>query len=230
MRVCGLCSPARASRPPSSRASTSLRTRHPGSIVVAGGKYTTYRIMARDAIDEAARTLGGSVPESTYAGHPRWSAPSGTTRWVEPAGRAGRGVRAARRADRRRLLHAPRHPHVPRSSALVEADRSLGDPLPGRRGLPARRDRLRRVARGRPAPRRRSRPAEPGCPSRPGTGPSAPRDLRPRSSRRFSAGTPTRWTKRALPPARRGGAHVADDAGRRGRRSRATAKRPTSTG
>ena len=36
----------------------------PGLVVVAGGKYTTYRVMAKDAIDETARTLGGSVPES----------------------------------------------------------------------------------------------------------------------------------------------------------------------
>lgn len=39
---------------------------HPtsGLVVVAGGKYTTYRIMAKDAIDEAARALGGAVPPS----------------------------------------------------------------------------------------------------------------------------------------------------------------------
>ncbi|MDQ2796316.1 MAG: glycerol-3-phosphate dehydrogenase/oxidase, partial [Actinomycetota bacterium] len=37
----------------------------PGLVVVAGGKYTTYRIMAKDTIDETARTLGGDIPEST---------------------------------------------------------------------------------------------------------------------------------------------------------------------
>lgn len=36
----------------------------PGLVVVAGGKYTTYRVMAKDAIDEAARALGGDVPPS----------------------------------------------------------------------------------------------------------------------------------------------------------------------
>jgi glycerol-3-phosphate dehydrogenase len=36
----------------------------PGLVVVAGGKYTTYRVMAEDAVDEAARELGPSVPES----------------------------------------------------------------------------------------------------------------------------------------------------------------------
>ena len=37
----------------------------PGLVVVAGGKWTTYRIMAKDAIDEAAAALDGKVPEST---------------------------------------------------------------------------------------------------------------------------------------------------------------------
>ena len=31
----------------------------PGMIVVAGGKYTTYRVMAKDAVDEAVRTVDG---------------------------------------------------------------------------------------------------------------------------------------------------------------------------
>lgn len=37
----------------------------PGLVVVAGGKWTTYRIMAKDAIDEAAAALDGKVPSST---------------------------------------------------------------------------------------------------------------------------------------------------------------------
>jgi glycerol-3-phosphate dehydrogenase len=36
----------------------------PGLVVVAGGKYTTYRVMAADAIDAAARELGRPVPPS----------------------------------------------------------------------------------------------------------------------------------------------------------------------
>ncbi|KWX02606.1 glycerol-3-phosphate dehydrogenase/oxidase [Carbonactinospora thermoautotrophica] len=36
----------------------------PGLVVVAGGKYTTYRVMAKDAVDEAAHALGGWVPPS----------------------------------------------------------------------------------------------------------------------------------------------------------------------
>jgi len=36
----------------------------PGLVVVAGGKYTTYRVMAQDAVDEAARALDDKVPPS----------------------------------------------------------------------------------------------------------------------------------------------------------------------
>jgi glycerol-3-phosphate dehydrogenase len=36
----------------------------PGLVAVAGGKYTTYRVMARDAIDAVARGLDQSVPAS----------------------------------------------------------------------------------------------------------------------------------------------------------------------
>ena len=36
----------------------------PGLVVVAGGKYTTYRVMAADAVNEAARGLDDQVPDS----------------------------------------------------------------------------------------------------------------------------------------------------------------------
>ena len=36
-----------------------------GLVVIAGGKWTTYRVMAKDAIDEAVAALDGKVPEST---------------------------------------------------------------------------------------------------------------------------------------------------------------------
>ncbi|HZW42031.1 MAG TPA: glycerol-3-phosphate dehydrogenase/oxidase, partial [Agromyces sp.] len=36
----------------------------PGLVVVAGGKWTTYRVMAKDAIDAAADALDGKVPAS----------------------------------------------------------------------------------------------------------------------------------------------------------------------
>jgi len=38
----------------------------PGLTAIAGGKYTTYRVMARDAVDAAARDLGGVAPSRTH--------------------------------------------------------------------------------------------------------------------------------------------------------------------
>ena len=37
----------------------------PGLTAIAGGKYTTYRVMARDAVDLAARDLGSTAPSTT---------------------------------------------------------------------------------------------------------------------------------------------------------------------
>ncbi len=39
----------------------------PGLVAVAGGKYTTYRVMARDAVDTAVRGLDAAVPDSVTA-------------------------------------------------------------------------------------------------------------------------------------------------------------------
>jgi glycerol-3-phosphate dehydrogenase len=36
----------------------------PGLVMIAGGKYTTYRVMGRDAVDAAVHSLGGTVPAS----------------------------------------------------------------------------------------------------------------------------------------------------------------------
>ncbi|MCW2877628.1 MAG: Glycerol-3-phosphate dehydrogenase [Sphaerisporangium sp.] len=47
-----------------------VETSVPGFTTVAGGKYTTYRVMAEDAIDEAVKGLGRKVPPSRTAGVP----------------------------------------------------------------------------------------------------------------------------------------------------------------
>ncbi len=39
----------------------------PGLVVVAGGKFTTYRVMAADAVDEAVRTMDARIPDSCTA-------------------------------------------------------------------------------------------------------------------------------------------------------------------
>ncbi|WP_017610655.1 glycerol-3-phosphate dehydrogenase/oxidase [Nocardiopsis xinjiangensis] len=36
----------------------------PGLVLIAGGKYTTYRVMAKDAVDAVAHGLGGALPPS----------------------------------------------------------------------------------------------------------------------------------------------------------------------
>jgi glycerol-3-phosphate dehydrogenase len=36
----------------------------PGLVLIAGGKWTTYRVMAKDAIDEASSAMDGKVPQS----------------------------------------------------------------------------------------------------------------------------------------------------------------------
>ena len=42
----------------------------PGLVVVAGGKWTTYRVMAKDAVDEAARSMDERVPAELHGNHP----------------------------------------------------------------------------------------------------------------------------------------------------------------
>jgi glycerol-3-phosphate dehydrogenase len=95
-----------------------------GLVVVAGGKYTTYRIMAKDAVDEAVRALDARVPESVTATVPLvgaegyaalWNqrhalaARSGlhVAAWCTCCSATGRSPRGPRRARRRPSLAAP---------------------------------------------------------------------------------------------------------------------------
>jgi glycerol-3-phosphate dehydrogenase len=100
----------------------------PGLVVVAGGKYTTYRIMAQDAVEEAVRGLDAKVPASC-------------TEDVLLAGADGFGaLRNQKRALAARSgLHVARIEHllsrygslVDEVLALVASDRRLAEPLPG---------------------------------------------------------------------------------------------------
>lgn len=100
----------------------------PGLVVVAGGKYTTYRVMARDAVDEAVRALDARVPESCTDRIPLAGADGYT------ALRNQRHVLAARSG-----LHVARIDHllgrygslVHEVLDLVRADPALAEPLPG---------------------------------------------------------------------------------------------------
>ncbi|HSL59838.1 MAG TPA: glycerol-3-phosphate dehydrogenase/oxidase [Acidimicrobiales bacterium] len=53
----------------------------PGLITVAGGKYTTYRVMAADAVDVVARGLDAAVPPSCTADVPLVGADGFTAYW-----------------------------------------------------------------------------------------------------------------------------------------------------
>jgi len=100
----------------------------PGLVVVAGGKYTTYRVMAADAVDEAARTMDARVPESCTADLPLAGAAGYKALW-----------------NQRRSLAAASGIHVVRVEHLlnrygscidelldlIRADATLAEPLPG---------------------------------------------------------------------------------------------------
>ncbi len=80
----------------------SVDTSVPGLSVIAGGKYTTYRVMARDLIDAAARDLAAAhVPRRGEAAAP--SIPPSRTDQVPLAGAEGY---PAMMADRERLARS----------------------------------------------------------------------------------------------------------------------------
>jgi glycerol-3-phosphate dehydrogenase len=99
-----------------------------GLVTVAGGKYTTYRVMAKDAIDAAAHGLDANVPDSC-------------TEQVPLLGADGYAAAWNRRHDtaRRSGLDLPRVEHLLNRYGsltaelleLIEADASLGRPVPG---------------------------------------------------------------------------------------------------
>lgn len=99
----------------------------PGLVVVAGGKYTTYRVMAKDAVDEAVRNLDEKVPPSTTQDVPLIGADGYHAIW-----------NARHTLAEQSGLHVARIEHLLRRYgslvyellAMVAEDRSLGEPLP----------------------------------------------------------------------------------------------------
>ena len=132
-----------------------------GMVTIVGGKYTTYRPMARDAVDAAGRALGRALPPSPTAELPL----------VGAAGWRAVGNRVPRLAAEhgvpeqhvRRMLHRYGD-ELPAVLAPVRADPALGTPLPGAEGYLPGGVPLRRDARGRLHAHRRPHP------------PDAPRD------------------------------------------------------
>jgi glycerol-3-phosphate dehydrogenase len=103
----------------------------PGLVVVAGGKYTTYRVMAKDAVDAAAQGLaddtGRMVPESRTRDVPLLGAVDFDTTWEsrgELAHRSGLPVRVVEH------LLGRYGTLIQEVLALVAADPSLAEPLP----------------------------------------------------------------------------------------------------
>ncbi|MFI5059987.1 MAG: glycerol-3-phosphate dehydrogenase/oxidase [Actinomycetales bacterium] len=100
----------------------------PGLVVIAGGKWTTYRIMAKDAIDAAVDALDGKIPESTTEDIALVGAEGYQAAWNKRA-------RIAAQSG----LHVARIEHLLNRFGtlsdeildLIRDDPSLADPLPG---------------------------------------------------------------------------------------------------
>jgi glycerol-3-phosphate dehydrogenase len=100
----------------------------PGLVVVAGGKYTTYRVMAKDAIDEVARALDFRVADSCTAEVPLIGAEGYRAAWN---GRARTAMRAGLHVARVEHLLGRFGARVDEVLALIDADPDLARPLPG---------------------------------------------------------------------------------------------------
>ncbi|TFW00052.1 glycerol-3-phosphate dehydrogenase/oxidase [Leifsonia flava] len=100
----------------------------PGLVVIAGGKWTTYRIMAKDAIDAAADALDGRVPPSTTQEIPLLGAEGYWAAWNK-----------RRKIAKAFGVHTVRIEHLLNRYGtltdelldLIRDDASLGEPLPG---------------------------------------------------------------------------------------------------
>jgi glycerol-3-phosphate dehydrogenase len=140
----------------------------PGLVVVAGGKYTTYRIMAKDAIDEAARGLGGDVAPSATEDIPMVGAVGYPAMWNRrKALAASPGCTSS--GSRRCSCATACSP--PRSSSWSPATASLGGRCPAARTTSRPRSCMPPRTRA-PCTWTTSWPGAPGCPSSPSTGPS----------------------------------------------------------
>jgi glycerol-3-phosphate dehydrogenase len=100
----------------------------PGLVVVAGGKYTTYRVMGKDAVDEAVRGMDGAVPESVTENIPLLGAEG----WQ---GMQNQRLQLAARSG----LHVARIDHllgrygslITEVLELIESNPSLAEVMPG---------------------------------------------------------------------------------------------------
>jgi glycerol-3-phosphate dehydrogenase len=100
----------------------------PGLVVVAGGKFTTYRVMAADAVDEAARTMDARIPDSCTAELPLLGADGYRPLWNQRRALAvTSGIHVARVEHLLNRYGAC----VNELLDLIRANPSLAQPLPG---------------------------------------------------------------------------------------------------
>jgi glycerol-3-phosphate dehydrogenase len=100
----------------------------PGLVVIAGGKYTTYRVMAKDAVDAVAHALDEKVPECVTDRVPLVGGEGFAAAWNR------RHITASRSG-----LHVARIEHllhrygtlIDEVLELIAADPTLGEPLLG---------------------------------------------------------------------------------------------------
>ena len=100
----------------------------PGLFVIAGGKYTTYRVMAKDVIDEAVKNLGAGVPGSVTDQVGLLGADGYAALWNER-----RRLAARHGLDQTRVEHLLRRygSCIDELFELIDADPELARPLGG---------------------------------------------------------------------------------------------------
>ena len=98
----------------------------PGMVIVAGGKYTTYRVMAKDAVDEAVKQLPGPVEKSCTERVPLIGADGYQALWNT---RARIAERTGLEINRVEHLLGRYGSAVNDLLELIDADPSLAQPL-----------------------------------------------------------------------------------------------------
>jgi glycerol-3-phosphate dehydrogenase len=99
-----------------------------GLLLVAGGKYTTYRVMAADVIDRAVRRLGGRVPTSRTDELPLLGADGFGSAWRDRQDIARRHGVTAGVVEHLLERYGTLTVHL---LAMIEADPALATPLTG---------------------------------------------------------------------------------------------------
>jgi glycerol-3-phosphate dehydrogenase len=100
----------------------------PGLTTVAGGKYTTYRVMAEDAVDAAVKDLGGRVPKSATIDLPLIGADGFQVEWNRRGALAAASGLSEAQVERLLGRHGSLIAEI---LALVEKRPELAAPLPG---------------------------------------------------------------------------------------------------